>query len=150
MIELVATSIITASSVLLFGYWYRYTCLLILSAKTTRDYTANVAAANQLGFVDVQERLRSGAYADLDRLMKSLDRDYALLSFLFRNAAGAQNEHRLEDRMLQIDYQLMSLCYKVSKRFSATYARKALEEMSLVVGHFANAVGERASAGAAA
>jgi hypothetical protein len=37
MLELVATGIITASSVFLFAYWFRYTCLLILSAKTTLD-----------------------------------------------------------------------------------------------------------------
>ena len=37
MIELLATTIITVSSVALFGYWFRYTCLLILSAKTTQD-----------------------------------------------------------------------------------------------------------------
>ena len=54
MIELVTTVIITASSVLLFGYWFRYTCLLILSAKTTRDFAGQVAAANQLGFLEVQ------------------------------------------------------------------------------------------------
>ena len=43
MIELVTTVIITVSSVLLFGYWFRYTCLLILSAKTTRDFAGEVA-----------------------------------------------------------------------------------------------------------
>lgn len=150
MIELVATSIITASSALLFGYWYRYTCLLILSAKTTRDYTTEVANANQLGFVDVQATLRCNGSADLDQLLKSLDRDYALLAFLFSNSGGAQNEQRLEDRMLQIDYRLMGLCYKVCRTVAPQIARKALEEMSMVVAHFANAVGERAAAPSAA
>ena len=42
MIELLATTIITLSSVALFGYWFRYTCLLILSARTTRDYAGAV------------------------------------------------------------------------------------------------------------
>ena len=67
MIELISTVIITASSVLLFGYWFRYTCLLILSAKTARDFAGQVAAANQLGFLDVQNQLR-GASVNLDSL----------------------------------------------------------------------------------
>jgi hypothetical protein len=145
MIELAATTVITASSTLLFAYWYRYTCLLILSAKTTKDYTAEVAAANQLKFVEVQAQLRQGLGADLERLHQSLDRDYALLTYLFRNASGAPGEHRLEDRMLQLDYRLMGLWFKTCRRFSLRYARPALEEMSLVVAHFANAVGERAA-----
>ena len=150
MIEFAATSVITVSSALLFAYWYRYTCLLILNAKTTRDYAGEVARANQLSFRDVQTQLRDGASADLDRLQKSLDRDYALLTFLFRNATGVQSENRLEDRMLQVDYRMMGAWYRISRRFSAQAARLALEEMSNVVAHFANAMGERAACSAAA
>src|SRR5436190_21607906 len=98
MIELAATSIITVSSALLFGYWYRYTCLLILSAKTSRDYAGDVAVANQLNFLEVQHQLREGA-GDLDRLHQSLDRDYVALAKLFQ---GAGSEKGLEDRMLQL------------------------------------------------
>src|SRR5690242_21902222 len=90
MIELAATIIITASSALLFVYWFRYTCLLILSAKTTRDYAGEVATANQLSFLEVQAELREGAAsADLDRLHASLERDYAVVSYLLKHAAGA-------------------------------------------------------------
>ena len=45
MLESVLTILISVSSTLLFGYWFRYTCLLILSAKTTRDYAAEAPAA---------------------------------------------------------------------------------------------------------
>ena len=58
MIELISTIVIMAGSVLLFGYWFRYTCLLILSARTTRDYAGAVATANQLSFLEVQSVLR--------------------------------------------------------------------------------------------
>ena len=78
MLELVATGIITASSIFLFGYWFRYTCFLILSAKTTRDYAAEVAMANQLGFLEVQSQLCQNV-PQLDRLRDSLDRDYSVL-----------------------------------------------------------------------
>ena len=59
-------------------------------------------------------------------------------------------EDALEKRMLDIDYRLMRAWYRVSRSFSAAAARSALEEMSLVVAHFANSMGERAAAASAA
>ena len=149
MFELIATLTITASSALLFAYWFRYTCVLILKAKPTRDFAGEVAAANQLSFVEVQSRLRT-ASADLAPLHQALDRDYALVTYLVRHAGGHQGDISLEDRMLQLNYRAMRAFYRVSRPFSAAAARKALEEMSLVVEHFANVMGERALAGAAA
>jgi hypothetical protein len=148
MIELVATAIITVSSTLLFGYWFRYTCLLILSAKTTRDYAAEVATANQLSFLQVQRQLRETAIADLDGLQAALNRDYALLTYLIQH--GGTSETSMEDRMLRIDYQVMSAWCRFSRSFSPAAARQALDEMSQVVAHFANAMGERATCAAAA
>lgn len=148
MVELVATAVITASSVLLFGYWFRYTCLLILSAKTTRDYAASVAAANQLGFLEVQAQLAQNV--PLDRLQVALDRDYNVLNYLLKNATSSSGEEGIEMHMLRINYRLMHAWYSVSHKFSPAAASRAIEEMSQVVAHFANAMGERAAAGAAA
>jgi hypothetical protein len=148
MIEVVATPLITVASALLFGYWYRYICLLILSAKTTRDYAGDVAAANQLSFLEVQKQLHAAASADLARLHESLDRDYTVLRFLFRNAACAQGEQTIEHQMLRLDYRMMGIWYQISRHFSAQAARKALEEMTMVVAHMANAMGERCAAAA--
>src|SRR5262249_27469363 len=151
MIELLATIIITVSSALLFGYWFRYTCLLILSAKTTRDYAGEVAAANQLSFMAVQTQLREGATAGLDQLQAALDRDYALITYLLKHASNlAEGESPLEARMLDMNYRLMGAWCRVSRRFSLEASRSALEEMSNVVAHFANVMGERAACGAAA
>jgi hypothetical protein len=151
MIELMATVIITAGSVLLFGYWFRYTCMLMLSAKTTRDYAASVAMANELSFPGVQAMLRAAGAADLERLKDSLDRDYKVLTYLLKNSANpCKGEDAVEKRMLEIDYRMMRAWYSVSRRFSPSAAARALNEMSVVVAHFANAMGERAAAGAAA
>ncbi len=151
MIELMATVIITAGSVLLFGYWFRYTCLLILSAKTTRDYAASVAMANQLSFPAVQAMLRDTNIADLDRLKDSLDRDYKVLTYLLKHSANpSKGDDAIEKHMLEIDYRMMRAWYSVSRRFSPAAAMRALDEMSVVVAHFANSMGERATAGAAA
>jgi hypothetical protein len=149
MFELIATLVITASSALLFCYWFRYTCVLILNAKTSRDFAREVAAANQLSFPAVQSQLQA-ASGDLSYLHDSLNRDYALLTYLVSHAAGHRGDLGLEDRMLQFNYRLMGAWYRVSRPFSATAARNALQEMSLVVAHFANVMGERSMAGAAA
>lgn len=145
MIELVATITITVSSVLLFGYWFRYTCLLILSAKTTRDFAGEVAAANQLGFLEVQSQLRANA-VDLGPLCDALDRDYMVLSMLMRQGDVSSS---IEKRMLAINYKLTRAWYRASRHISAAAARRALDEMSMMVAHFANVTGEQA-AGAAA
>src|SRR5215471_9500679 len=143
MIELLATAIITASSALLFGYWFRYTCLLILSAKTTRDYAGDFAAANQLSFLDVEAKLRSGKATDLDGLLAAIQRDYAVVTYLLDHvSAKSSGTDSVEFRMLEINYRVMGAWYSVSKRFSSTTAMKALEEMTMVVAHFANTMGE--------
>jgi hypothetical protein len=148
MLELIVTVVITLSSVLMFGYWFRYTCLLIVSATTTRDYAMNVATANQLSFLQVQTELR-GSPADLDRLKASLDRDMAVVTYLIQNASG-QGAWGMEDRIVQLNYKVMGAWCSISKSFSPEAARRALDEMSMIVSHFANTLGERAAVGAAA
>ncbi len=145
MTESIITGIITVSSMFLLCYWFRYTCLLILSTKTARDYVGDVAAANQLGFLDVQSRLRAGS-PELDRLRETLDRDYEVLTRILTRSA----ESGMEERMLGMDYRFMGAWYRVSSPFSPAAARQALEEMSMIVAHFANTMGERAAGAAAA
>jgi hypothetical protein len=150
--ELAVTVIIVAGSALLLAYWFRYTCLLILSAKTACDYAAGVAAANQLGFQEVQTRLRDSSVVDFDPLRTALERDYSLITYLLKNASqtGAE-ESSVETRMLEMYYGMMGALYRAARPFSADAARHALEQMSAVVEHLANVMGERAAfAGSAA
>jgi hypothetical protein len=150
MFETATTILIIIGSVLLFGYWFRYTCLLILSAKTTRDYACEVATANQMSFLEVQALLREAGPVDLDQLNASLERDFTLVSNLIQNAGGGNAEFRVEDKMLQMNYTSARFLFKTVGRFSPDVAKHALDEMSTVISHFANAMGERASVGAAA
>jgi hypothetical protein len=143
MMETLVTVAITVSSIFLFCYWFRYTCQLILSAATSRDYATSVAQAYQLGFLGVQQRLRQDAL-ELDVVKHMLDNDYAVLARLMENAAG------IEQRMLAIHYSLAATWYKASRSVSPAAARKALEEMSTVVAYFANSLGEATAASAAA
>lgn len=150
MIEIASTIAMMAGSVLLFGYWFRYTCLLILSARTTRDYAGAVATANQLSFLEVQSVLREHSGANLDRLKDSLDRDYKVLTYLLKNSAQpSAGEGAVEKRMLEIHYRLMGAWYQASRKLSPSAACRALDEMASVVAHFANSMGAQTSAAAA-
>ncbi len=145
---MIGSIVILAVSLVLFAYWFRYTCLLILNAKTAKDYTGQVAQANQLSFLEVQRRLEAGLdRAELATLHDSLERDYRLLTYLLRHAAHFQaGGYDLEQRMLMVDYRAMQLWYALSRRFGVERARGALQEMSDIIGHFANDMGERLAA----
>lgn len=146
MVELITTIVITAGSVLLFAYWFRYTCLLILSAKTARDYTAEVAVANNLEFPEVQAQLQQAAGPDLDRLRAALDRDYRVVRDLLKYAHRAADGQSLETQMLAVNYRVNRALYGISRHFSESVAARALTEMTLVVSHLANQMGEAAAA----
>jgi hypothetical protein len=143
MIETIPTIIPTLSSFLLFVYWFRYACFLILAAKTTRDYSGAVAAANQLDFPNVRSKLPD-PNADLDRLKDALDRDYEILLYLLKKGAHPPTgEAAIEKRMLEIYFGLMRGSYRATSHFWPATACRALGEMSIVLTHFANAIGER-------
>jgi hypothetical protein len=143
MIEDLASYIIAFGSLLLFASWFRYACLLVLRARPPHDYAAAAAAANQLGFPEVQTILRDRAESDMDELRRLLDRDFALLTYVLRHADPPTSIAVLEKRMLVIDYRLMRAWYRTSSRFSHDAAHRALHEMSIVVAHFASSLGER-------
>jgi hypothetical protein len=124
---------------------------LILSAKTARDYAADVAYSNKLGFHEVQAQLQQAASPDLDRLRAALDHDYKIVRQLLKYMPkAAEGQSALETQMLAINYRLMGTWYHVSRHFSGAAAARALNEMSMVVAHFANQMGEQAACGAAA
>jgi hypothetical protein len=147
MVETISTATITACSILLFCYWFRYVCRLILSTATSRDYGTDVANAHQLGFPEAQRQLNHGT-TELDALKDVLNRDYAVLARLMNYPE--KSEAGIEQRILAIHYHFSALSYRLCRKISLSAARRALEEMSMVVAHFANDVGEAAHYRAAA
>ncbi len=141
--------LIIGVSLTLFLYWFRYTCVLILSAKTSRDYTAQIASANHLTFRETRDTLMDESYtAPLEKIHRSLDRDYRLLTYLLQHVSSdTASGHSLENRILMIDFRLLSLWYGLTRRFSSQRARGALLEMASIVGHLANTMGERIAVG---
>jgi hypothetical protein len=110
-----------------------------------------VAYLNKLGFPEVQTQLRHSSSPDLDRLRAALDRDYRIVRQLIRYMPQVQDgQSALETYMLAINYRVMSTWYEISRHFSGNAATRALEEMSTVIAHFANLMGEQAAIGSAA
>jgi hypothetical protein len=142
-IELVTSIAIFAGSVMLFWYWFRYACLLILAAETPHDYTEEVARANQLSFPEVRSRLRKHDVTDLDRLHKCLES-----LNLLEHTPITSFDFGFDDAILKIHFRTMSACFHLTRRNFREFASDALEEMSRVVVHFANAMGERTLTGA--
>lgn len=142
-----SASIILGFSSLLFLYWFRYTCLLILRAKTTKDHTAKVAEANGLDLPHVQARLRlSPDAAELEELKSALEHDYRLLTAILSYTSQFYlTGFRLEERMLMINFHGLALWFAAIRYLPQLrhQAHAAVEEMAEVVSHFANSLGER-------
>lgn len=148
---MITSILIMAVSMAAFAYWFRYTCILILSTRTSRDYSAEVAAANRLSFAGVRNLLESPQAVDLDAMRESLERDFRVVNSLIERAGKVQvGDVALEETLLRLDFWLMRLSYAVARRFSEARSRAALLEMSQIVEHFANAFGERTAEAAQA
>ena len=142
---MIASAIITAFSIASLLAWFRYSCGLILSAKPAHDYTPQVAAANELGFLEVQQHLpNANERRVLDTLRQKLERDYHLLNYLLDHSPALHTgTESFEQRMMMLDFELMKASYVVVSLLSRSRARRVLQEMTQVVCYFANTMGER-------
>lgn len=150
---MIASIFVLIVSTALFVYWFRYSCLLILSARTARDHTKDVAVANGLAFLDARDRLAAAEPDNslLNDVHKALDQDFRLVTYLLRHAGPREpGALSLEHLVLRIDYRMMCLWYRAIRPLSGSMARSALLEMTSVIGYLANAMGERSSVSARA
>ena len=134
---MLASLLISAVSLVLLLYWFRYSCLLLLR---DREGDSALSLGHRFGFLDVQERLLTEP--DLDPLHRALERDYRVISYLLRHAAhlGTQS---LEDRMLLWDYKLMQRWYSVTRTAAPRQARRALNEMAAVLACVTRRMGQQ-------
>jgi hypothetical protein len=135
--------LIVLFSVVLFVYWFRYSCLLILQNRTA--FSPEYANGSALSFPAVQERLRAGETGVdlLDQLHRDLSNDYRIICFLLR-CSTENGVDPIERRLLMLDYWIMQGWFAVARQMSPLQARKALEEMSNIVSYFACSVGRHA------
>src|SRR2546428_612411 len=98
---MLSISVIIFFSVVLFGYWFRYSCLLILQNRTA--FNPQYALSSGLTFPVVPQRLKGGGKSVylLDQLRHDLSNDYRILCFLLRCSADAGSrgcDSRCSDR----------------------------------------------------
>lgn len=142
---MIASIIVILVSGALLVYWFRYTCLLLLSTKPVKDHAARVAVANGLQFLEIQgARIGEAAPSELSALQKMLERDYQLITFLLKHAAGFElGGVTLEQRLLMLDFRIMQMVSMMGRLLGADRVRAAVHEMAAVVARLAEAVGER-------
>ena len=141
--ELFINAALIAASVVLFCYWFRYVCLLILSAESAHDYGEEVALANQLSFPEIRSTLRRHEVTDLDSLHRSLERDFTIITYLLDHTPVNGCESSFEDAMLKILFRTMGGVFRLTRRNLRSFSSDALEEMIVVVAYFANEFGAR-------
>ena len=136
---MLSISVIVFFSVVLFAYWFRYSCLLILQGRTPSSVIP--ASGSNLNFPAVQRRLQHGerGLEALDQLQRDLTKDYRILCFLLR-CSPETGLNPIERRMLMADYCIMRVWYGALRQAAPPQARKALEEMSKIVSCFAASV----------
>jgi hypothetical protein len=148
---MVISLIMSGISAGLFICWLRYTCQLILSEKSARDYTRDVAEANNLVFLQVQQELAQvRERLDLETLQTKLENDYRLLTYLLVHGPDfPANGDRMEQIVLMLNFRLLKAFYAVTCPISVSNGKRAVREMTQVVGYFANRMGERSAYAAA-
>jgi len=135
---MLASVLISAVSLVLLGYWFRYSCLLLLRARASQF---TLSPGNRFSFLDVRAKLHTEP--NLDPLHRSLERDYRVVTYLLQHAStlGAQS---LENRLLMLDYRVMQGWYCVTRTVAPEQARRALTEMTEVLICLAQKMGAQA------
>src|SRR5262249_5800198 len=116
---------------MLFLYWFRHTCLLILAQRNGSEYAVKVASTIRLSFPQVRDTLETAPMTTaLDRVHESLEADYRILTELLQQATGSES---IEHRVLELDYKAMQVWYKMTRTRDLALARSALAEMSSIL-----------------
>src|ERR1039458_1991950 len=106
---MLASILIIVFSVVLFAYWFRYSCILLLRNSAA---PATSSEDPRFHFIQVQQGLKNNL--DLDPLHKALQRDYQILCYLLQYAAGLELAS-FEDRVLVLDYKVMQAWYRITR-----------------------------------
>ncbi len=142
---MLVTVLIIGISLALFVHWFRYTVILVLRSRSMEEYAQKVAAANQLSFVEVRQQLHAPVESGrLASLCNALQKDYQVLKYLLGHAATMQaGSYTAEQRLLMVNFRLLSVWFRVVSRFRPSNAKLALLEMSGVLEYFAHVMGQR-------
>ena len=135
---MVTSVFIIAISVVLFVYWLRYSCVLLLRSAQQRAEMPTVADERFSAF-SVLERLKTEA--DLAPLERALERDYYVLTYLIEHAADLELAS-IENKLLVLDYKLMRVWSHLTRTVAPRQSRMALSEMAAVLSVLVGQMGE--------
>src|SRR5690242_6888736 len=137
---MISSILILVCSVVLLAYWFRYSCLMLL--RSSSEWPEGQPSDERFSIGMVLNRAQTEA--ELDPLERALNRDYQLLSYLLKHAAGL-GLGSIENRMLILDYKCMRLWYRITRIVAPRQSRKALLEMASVPGAVARQADQPAS-----
>lgn len=128
--------LIVAVSVILFAYWFRYVCLLIVHTRRTGPASGDISTRIRLNYIDVAEQLEArDATRPMDRLELLLESDYHLLRDVLRRVS-------LENRLLICNYHVLRVWFHLTRWVAPRRARRALLEIAAIVRFLAASVSE--------
>jgi hypothetical protein len=137
---MVEAVLIIAFAVLLFVYWFRYTVLLLLQED---QQDTDPAVMGQLDLPNTHRALRESRDGwALDPVHQALDRDFQVIHYLLDHAAGLALKP-LERFLLLLDYRIMCVWYRLTRKSSQSQARRALEQRAAVLTRIAYKMGTR-------
>ena len=136
---MITSVFIIAISVILFVYWLRYSCVMLLRSAQERGEMSK-CADERFNVASVQERLKTGG--DLDPLEQALERDYHVVTYLIEHAADLELAS-IENKLLVLDYQLMRFWSRVTRTVAPQQSRKALSEMASVLSVLVGQMGDQ-------
>src|ERR1035437_1926675 len=129
---------IIAISVILFIYWLRYSCVLLLRNAQERAGMSTLAD-QRFSFSSVLERLKTDR--DLGPLERALERDYYVVMYLIEHVADLELAS-IENKLLVIDCKLMQIWSRLTRTVAPQQSRKALSEMAAVLSVLVGQMGE--------
>src|SRR5260370_23845751 len=134
---MITSVFIIAISVILFVYWLRYSCVMLLRSAEERGEVSK-GADERFNVASVRERLKTDG--DLDPLELALERDYHVVTYLIEHAADLELAS-IENKLLVIDYKLMRVWSHLTRTAAPKQSRKALAEMASVLGVLVDQMG---------
>jgi hypothetical protein len=120
---MLASALISIVSAALLGYWFRYTCILLLRSN--------------------EHQTALGLEGELDPLRRAVEQDYRMLTYVWQHAAGL-GEQSIEERILMLDFKIMRTWYRLTETAAPKQARYALAEMAAVVAFLSQKLGQQA------
>jgi hypothetical protein len=142
---LFATLVLILSAALVCFY-FQVTCQKILCRQFDREYYQAVASANRLEFLSVRDSLEGLAGpVSHARLRTMLKCDFLALTYLLKVASNVNPHNSREERFLVLYFRCLFLSLDVRHSLGLG-EKKAILNLTSVLQHFANVIGQRVNA----